>query len=242
MFQRLALVLVALFSLLGSIGCALSAADADVETVSVTGRLTHNGATPGVGPGCDGSPDADMVTLVFRERFSGAVLFRSMSCSALDFRFETDLPLGAWKVIASPYAGSRSSLPDGAFVVAEVLDVTGPVTDVTFDIETHAVSGRVTLDGVRPILGPDCSAEPIREALSLTFVDLASGTTGTSSVLCAASDFAFAAELSPGDYETTVTSYVDDRTNFPDGRFVASSALRVSAPTSEAMLDVKMLR
>jgi hypothetical protein len=239
MFQRLALLLVcAWISVLGSVGCAFETGGSDVDTFSVRGRLTLDGSTPEVGPACDGSPNAEMVALVFRERSTGSIVISAMPCSAADFRFDADLPRGIWRVFVSPYVANRSNLPDGAFVVADAFEVTGPADDAAFDVETVEVSGRVTVDGVRPILGPECEGAPTIEALSLTFVDVATGTTGASNVPCAASDFDFSLRLPRGIYEATVAAYVDDRTNVPTGRFVANSEFRVSGFTPAAILDV----
>ena len=249
MFDRLAPFLVcAWFSSLGSVGCLYSVGapteGADglapgVETFPVTGRVILNGAAPRVGTDCIGSPNAEMVTLTFFERDTGAFVVSRVRCSADDFRFETELPSGTWKVSVSPYIAGRSNLPDGAFVADEAFDVTGAASDVSFDVETVTVRGVVTLDGVRPVLGPDCAALPSFGALTLTFVDRASGATATSSVSCSATDFSFSAQMSPGIYRATISPYVEGRSNVPNETYVVAPEFRVSGPIAGAILDVK---
>ena len=251
MFDRLAPFLVcAWFSSFGTVGCLYSVdaptegADGlapGVETFPVTGKVILNGGSPRVGPDCIGSPNAEMVTLTFFERDTGAFVVTSVRCSADDFRFETELTSGTWKVAVSPYVAGRSNLPDGAFVADEAFDVTGAVSDVSFDVETVTVSGAVTLDGRRPVLGPDCADAPSFDALTLTFVDRTSGATATSSVSCSATDFTFSAHMSPGIYRATVAPYVEGRSNVPNEAYVVDSELRVSGPTAGAILDVKPL-
>ena len=114
-------------------GGDLRALALNVETVSVSGTVTLNGAEM---PYCD----SGFTYVVFDD---GRESFRFR---AYQGDFDAALPKGTYRVsFDGDYACGRT--PEGIALLEQGVEITGRVDDLAFDLRTVSVSGTVTLNG-----------------------------------------------------------------------------------------------
>lgn len=193
----------------------------DVTTVPIAGRLTVDGRAPVAASGCSG----DHVRLSFLEA-RGGIFSATIACSVTDGSFAARLAPGSYRVLASR-SDSHSSFPDATFVVDPAFTVSAASTALAWNLQTAAVSGRLTVDGRAPVAGSGCSGDHVR----LSFTDDA-GASFSTRIACGVSDGSFTARVAPGTYRV-IAARSDSHTSFPDATMVVERALGVAGPRSD---------
>jgi hypothetical protein len=197
----------------------------DLRTVRISGALRWNGATPRVSTGC-----YDYTTSVWFTGFDGSSAEALIPCENTEFDFELELLPGTYDVSVSKYRSEDSDLPDGTFVVGRKLPLDGFTGNLALELTTVPVSGTVTVRGLPATVAEHCydysAMVQFREWL-VRPQDAVSLTSVTTRVPCTAADFAWEAQVPPGDYRISVRSYLPDASTLPDGTFVPAGRLSV---------------
>jgi len=197
----------------------------DVRTHQLSGRVTLNGVAP-----TRTCTSASPATLRFVDATRGYNLAIAVTCDAA-FSFAGQVYPGTYRVTA--VGTTYSNLPrDSEYVVDPAFVVGGDRTGLAFDVRTHNVTGRITLNGAAPTR--TCtSASPA----TVRFVDAARG---YNLALAAACDtaFSFAGQVYPGTYRVTVvgTTY----SNLPrDSEYMVDPAFVVGGDRTGLAFDVR---
>ena len=119
--------------------------------------------------------------------------------------------------------GRYSTFPDGVFLAAPKLVVTGATSGLSWDVRTVTVSGHLTADGVAP--RPSDPSKCLKDQAILVFKS-DTGASFAGYVLCTATDGAFTAQVAPGVYHVTAFKQPLP-SNFPDGTLDLADALKL---------------
>ncbi|WNG51144.1 hypothetical protein F0U60_48715 [Archangium minus] len=195
----------------------------DLRPVTVSGKVTLNGATPQL-TYCY----RDAATVTITETTLGTTDTTLIPCSTKDFSFSFQVMPGTYSVSVSQQRLSEWNLPQGTFVAIPELKVTGPTSNVEAALRPVTVSGKVTLNGTTPQQSASCDDD----AATVTFTETTHGTTATTLIPCSAKDFSFSLQVVPGTYRVSVSKHRPDDTNLPSGTFVAIPKLKVTGPMS----------
>jgi hypothetical protein len=197
----------------------------DLRTVRISGALRWNGATPRVSTGC-----YDYTTSVRFTGFDGSSAEALIPCESTEFEFDVELLPGTYDVSVSKYRTEDSDLPDGTFVVGRQLSLDGFTGNLALELTTVPVSGTVTVNGLPPTVAEYCydytAMVQFQEFLARP-QDAAAITSVTTRIPCSAADFAWEAQVPPGDYRIGVMPYRQDASDLPSGNFVPVGRLSV---------------
>ncbi|WNG40715.1 hypothetical protein F0U61_48765 [Archangium violaceum] len=197
----------------------MSNVEAALRPVTVSGKVTLNGATPQQSASCDD----DAATVTFTETTHGTTATALIPCSAKDFSFSLQVMPGTYSVSVSKYQPDSSNLPSGTFVAIPKLKVTGPTSNVEAALRPVTVSGKVTLNGATPQQSASCDDD----AATVTFTETTHGTTATALIPCSAKDFSFSLQVMPGTYSVSVSKYQPDNSNLPFGSFTVAQRIAI---------------
>ena len=157
---------------------------------------------------------------------------------------------------AAQYCGNNSCQPaiacDPACPVGYTCQPNGVCTggapgNLTLDVKTVQVSGKVTLNGATPTVGSLCGANPTLNTSVLRFTETTKGYVADLQTFCADSTFSFSGKLYPGTYSVRVSNPNDSRfSNLPVSStsvsYVANAALVLATDTSALVMDVKTVQ
>ncbi|MBM4783737.1 MAG: hypothetical protein GQE15_39210, partial [Archangiaceae bacterium] len=220
---------------------------------TVTGVVRRNGATPTLTGSCGSQTYYSRATIAFTHttdsRFNATVSVGNCTATTDAFDFTASLYPGVYKVTISKPSSYLvdSNLPNWSTEVTTMFNVTGPASNVIFDVPVpprHTVTGVVTRNGAIPTLTGSCGSQTYYSRATIAFTHTTdSRFNATVSVgNCAATTdaFDFSASLYPGTYRVTVTkpsSYLVD-SNLPNWSTVVNAMFTVSAPASNVVFDV----
>ena len=221
----------------------------DVKTVTVSGKVTYNGAAPALGTSCLGNSGAASSRLLFTEPTKGYTVYLETKCGDSGFTFTGPVYPGTYTVRVNNVNGAGySNLPQTGFIERSyianpALVVTADTTGVVLDVRTVTVGGKVTLNGAAPTLGPACMANNGSPSSRIFFTDTAKNYTFALDTKCGDAGFAFTGAIYPGTYAVRVNNPLGT-SNIPLGRtdlqsYLANAALVVGADTNGLVLDVK---
>jgi hypothetical protein len=233
----------------------------NVPTVTISGRVTLNGAVPVVSPFCFQTEGA--VRLTFTEttrRYTFAVI---IDCNTTDFSFSAALYPGTYEVRVAnignnsvlgsnlPSTQQTAALVDGVgFLAARALPLTTSLSGQIFDVTTASYSGQVTLNGALPVADPACN-QAGGEA-QVTLIDRADNYEFQTIIPCDDAGFSFGATVYPGTYDVSVGNYTylqSQGSNLPVSMldvntpqtvaYVAATGLPIAGTLAGQVLDVK---
>jgi len=117
----------------------------------------------------------------------------------------------------------------------------GDLQNLKLNVKTVAVSGVVTLNGKAPTFGPYCKTTSSTRFLWVRFQELQKGYTIEVKKRCNEKphDFSFALDVFPGTYKVSVGGYTSGYSNLPTTLQVIHESLKLDAPKSGLVLDVK---
>ena len=183
----------------------------DVPSAQLTGRLTVEGLAPRKSAACTSTRSA--VTVDLHEKTRGLDFPVVVPCSATDFAFTRTLVPGTYVLTVrntehtgSP-AGFATNLGHSAapYPLRDGLAVTrGATLHETFDIDVVSVAGTVKLEGRLPQENAACT--DARNAVRVTFTELAGGPASYVDIPCTTSTFAFVSVLYAGTYQVGVAN------------------------------------
>ncbi len=187
----------------------------DVAFVTVSGRVTVNGAAPNQDAAwCASNPDASLGDVVFMlQHPSGSeALFRyHFTCANTNGGFSWSLPLAAGRYrVQVTGAEARGGLQPFAAIVYDELIVDGPVADVVVDQAVATLSGIITIDGSAPMRSTSyCNnSNNLYDAIGqLEFVEPRRNVRFTYVFTCfntMTTGFTWSAQLPAGDYQVTL--------------------------------------
>jgi hypothetical protein len=194
----------------------------DEKTVPVSGRVTLNGGDPAtVGTCATGSTDFEGTV-----RFSdgqGTSFALRIPCSAGAFSFSGSVYPGTYTVSVDGRNGA-SSLPLEPFAVPSPVNAASGAAGVDIDVQTLAVAGKLTLNGVVPSTTTYCNANPDQPKAHVTFAS--AGVTFQLPVLCSSSDFSWSGVVFPGVYRVSVDG-AGGFSSLPKNAYLALPALKL---------------
>lgn len=197
----------------------------DVKTVTLSGKVTLNGATPAAT--CSSASPA---TVILQDAAQGYSLSVPVPCNSM-FAWSGTVYPGTYKVLVA--GNSYSNLPVGSsFVASPALKVSANQTALVLDVKTAAVDGKITLNGAAPTTTCTTSSPA-----SVVFQDTTQGYGFTIAVPCSPA-FVWSGKIYPGTYKVSVLGNAN--ANLPTGTaVVVNPALAVSADRAALALDVK---
>ncbi|HEX4462830.1 MAG TPA: hypothetical protein VIA18_32880, partial [Polyangia bacterium] len=208
------------------VSAAIPAAMWTANTVTVSGKITINGAPPTATTDCF----QDQLTLTFSNG-SGANFYTTVPCTVATGAFSLQLPPATYTVLASGSDGA-TSFPSGTMVVQSSLAVSGAVSGLALAATTVPVSGTVTINGAPPVATSLCGST---QQLTITFSD-AAGSSYSDDIDCTNSEGTFSLAVAPGTYKVTAQTEGSGNTSFPAGVVVLAPSLKVSSAITNMAL------
>ncbi|MER2560922.1 MAG: hypothetical protein ABTQ32_09395, partial [Myxococcaceae bacterium] len=208
----------------------------NVSGVTVSGRVTINGAPPVIKTG---SPACSQYTygvglLKFRNLASNNETSVSLGCTA-GSPFSLELVTGAYEVRFDNGGGANGPEPES--IVNPNFVVSGAASNVVFNVSGVTVSGRVTINGAPPVIktgSPACSQYTYGVGL-LKFKNLASNNETSVSLGCTAGS-PFSLELVTGAYEVRFDN--GGGANGPEPESIVNPNFVVSGAASNVVFNV----
>ncbi len=207
----------------------------------VSGRVTKNGADPGATL-CSTSTRAQLTfTNMADPRFNASTTVAGCAATTDPYTFSVLLYPGTYRVTVDRGTSGGSTLPSWTTVANPAFLVSGPATNVVFDVPVppqHTVSGRVTKNGMDP--GATLCSTSTRAQLTFTNSADARFNASTTVAGCAATTdpYTFSVDLYPGTYRVTVDRGTSGGSTLPTWSTVANPAFVVSAPATNVVFDV----
>ena len=223
----------------------------DVKTVTVSGKVTLNGATPKVGSVCPGNPTLSTSSIQFTEKTTGYIVTLATYCNDNTFSYGGQLYPGTYTVrVNNPNGTNYSNIPGTpsnslSYVVNNALVLSADVAGLNLDVKTVMVSGKVTVNGATPKVGGVCPGNPTLATSSIQFTEKTTGYIITLATYCNDNTFSYGGQLYPGTYSVRVNN--PNGTNYSNipgtpsnsQSYVVNDALVLSADMAGLNLDVK---
>jgi hypothetical protein len=184
----------------------------DVQTFTVSGLVTLNGAAPTVGTSCSGNPQVATSDIQLVESTKGYVIDLYTRCGDPTFAFTGKLYPGSYVVRVNNINGTNySNLPQApsagqSFVANAALIISADSSGLDFDVKTITISGHVTLNGAAPSVGTSCSGNPQVATADLQFTEKTLGYVTDLYTRCGDPTFAFTGKLYPGTYSVRINN------------------------------------
>jgi hypothetical protein len=210
----------------------------DVATHRVTGRLTHNGATPTDAEGCANSPDSTKAIVQFHEQDRGYHFQIPVRCASGTYSFDADVYPGTYRVSVWGTDPYWTTLPQAAYRARDALSISGDESGLVFDVATHRVTGRLTQNGATPTDAEGCANSPESAKAIVQFFEQERGYNFQISVRCASGTYSFDANVYPGTYRVSVWGTDPYWTTLPEAAYVSRDALAISGAESGLVFDV----
>jgi hypothetical protein len=201
----------------------------DVKTHAVSGTVTMNGAIPSAT--CN---SADRGTVHFVDSAQNYSFAIGIPCNGrtTPFTFSGHVYPGTYRVSVS--GSTYSDLPSQKYLVASALTINADKSNLGFNLETHAVSGTVTMNGAIP--SATCNSA---DRGTVHFVDSAQNYSFAIGIPCngRTTPFTFSGHVYPGTYRVSVSgsSYSD----LPSQKYLVASALTITSDKSNLSFDLK---
>lgn len=218
----------------------------DVKAFSASGNVLLNGIPPARGPTCATSTTAVTAVVLLRDLARNYSTSLDLTCGNPSFAFSSTLYPGTYEVrVWNPIGESNSSIPKTnaatqGFLVNPAMDLSAAASNLSFDVQSVTLSGRVTVNGATPPPLSICSGSPTATTTTILLKEKIRGYEHSLKSLCADTTYGFMGPVFPGTYEVRVTGPMPPVVgNIPAANYIASSALPLSADTSGVVLDVK---
>ena len=208
----------------------------NVQTFTVGGTVTLNGAAPAPTTYCMGSPSSTQATVTLMESTKGYLFSFPVLCSSTTLAWTGTVFPGSYTVKVTGQQG-YSTLPDTAFVAKDGLAINGNSASNALDVKTATIGGTVTLNAATPSTDPACTGSPDSTKVMVSLTNDKLGYAFNIAVPCSSSTFAWSGQVFPGTYDVTVAGA--NYSNVPTQPYLATSGLTVSGTVSNQTLDVK---
>jgi hypothetical protein len=201
----------------------------DVETVSLSGSLTLNGAPPD--PALCADP-ARGAAVMLHDAGSGDTFLVTVPCAASGpWVFSGTVYPGTYDVVVR---GQNSGVPGGGYLTRSGLPIQSGTVNIALDLPAPLnVSGTITVNGVSPSAA-DCPPDGMA---GIHFRDPDRNYSLYGQTPCDANGTSFQVSPYPGDYEVTVWTQLSSGSDL----FIAEPSLSIRAPVSDLSLDIKRL-
>jgi hypothetical protein len=208
-------------------GGSASGIDLNLQTVTVSGTVTLNGAAPVANSYCGSS--YPLVNVSLTETTYGYSFTASAPCTGNTWSLSV-YP-GTYKVYVE--GGGGSNAPETWYVANPSLALTSSQSNIALDLKTITASGTVTLNGVAPVANSYCgSSYPLA---NVNFTEVTYGYSFTTSPPCTSN--AWTVALYPGTYKVEIEG--GGGSNAPETWYVANPSLALTSSQSNIALDVK---
>jgi hypothetical protein len=197
----------------------------NVQSVTVSGTVTVNGAAPVATVSCN--DDYGIAEVTFIETTYGYEFTAIVPCA--NNAWTATVYPGTYKVSVT---GEYSNLPTAAYVANPTLALTTSQSNVALDVQSVTVSGTVTVNGAAPVATVSCNDD--YGVAEVTLVETTYGYEFTAIVPCA--NNSWTATVYPGTYKVSVTG---EYSNVPTAAYVANPSLALTTSQSNVVLDVQ---
>ncbi len=208
----------------------------DVQTVTVAGNVTLNGAAPAPTQYCTTYPTATQATVHLSDATRGYLFDIAIPCNATALAWSGTVFPGTYRVTVTGQQ-TYSTLPTAAFVAQDGLAVSANTSNVAVDVKTVNVAGTLTLDGVAPTTGTSCTNSPSATKAVVRLTNAKLGYAFDLNVPCSSSSFAWSGQVFPATYNVSVAG--GQYSNLPAEPFLANAGLAVASDVTGQTLDVK---
>ena len=224
--------------------------DLNVNTVSVSGKVTLNGATPTIGVNCAGNPNLNTAVIELTEKTAGYVFYLGTYCKDNTYSYSGSVYPGTYSVrVNNPNGSGISNIPTASsnsisFVANNALPLTANTAGVNLNVNTVSISGKVTLNGATPTIGVNCAGNPNINTAVIELTEKTAGYVFYLGTYCKDKTYSYSGSVYPGTYSVRVNNpsgsgYGNIPTAFRDSNsFVANSSLSLTANTAGADLNV----
>ncbi len=203
----------------------------DLKTLPASGRITLNGAAPRNSSICSGSmnPDAVKAVVQFYEKTNGYTFEAGLRCRDAVYGWTTVLYPGTYSVRVRGLDEDLTNLPTQSYVAEGSLVVTTGFADKVLDLKLIPVAGRVTLLGMAPKNGAQCSKteNPTWAKARVVLHEPSLGYQFEARMFCFDADYGFTSSIYPGTYSASVVGSDADFTNLPDGTSLVIPRLQI---------------
>ena len=207
----------------------------DVKTTPIAGKVTLDGSNPiGNHIYCSATNPRGRVVLTDTKNPAAAFTLDLEGCQVgTEATFSGTVFPGTYRAVVH---GVASDLPNAGFLVNAALTLPTTQSNLTLDVKTVSVDGKVTLDGRNPI-GASCSATNPRGRVVLTDTQNPAAVFTLDLEGCqAGTEATFSGVVFPGTYRAVVRGVASD---LPKADFVANAALAIPTAQTNVVLDVK---
>jgi hypothetical protein len=210
----------------------------NVQTFTVGGTITLNGAAPAPTTFCMSTPTATQAMVTLQDATNGYQFSFTVPCSSTTLAWTGTVFPGNYqvKVTGQP---SYSTLPESPFVANAAMAVSGNSPSNALDVKTANIGGTITLNGATPTSDPACTSSPTTTKAIVRLSNDKLGYSFDLDVPCSSSTFAWSGAIFPGTYDVSVAGA--NYSNLPTQPFVAGGALTVSGNLTGQALDVKTI-
>jgi hypothetical protein len=155
-----------------------------------------------------------------------------MLCSDAGFTFSGAVYPGTYQVVVQGSSdGARySDLPLVGYVGESALLVNSDTAGKTLDVKTVRVGGKVTLNALDPVNGPDCARLPGADKARVNLTEITYGYTFGLPMSCGGTTFTFSGSIYPGVYRAAVQGLSDGGRRYseiPLESYVAASRIQI---------------
>ena len=204
----------------------------DVKTVRFGGKVTMNGADPSNGPDCARRPASEKARITLSETTQGTRFVLPMVCSDAGFTFGGTVYPGTYQVVVQGSSdGYRySDLPLVGYVGEPALLVNSDTVGKALDVKTARVGGKVTLNALDPVNGPDCARLPGADKARVNLTEITYGYSFGLPMSCSGAAFTFSGAVYPGVYRAAVQGLSDGGRRYseiPLESYVVASRIQI---------------
>ncbi|MFO0573780.1 MAG: hypothetical protein U1A78_07280 [Polyangia bacterium] len=204
----------------------------DIKTVRFGGKVTMNGADPSNGPDCTRRPASEKARVTLSETTQGTRFVLPMGCSDAGFTFGGAVYPGTYQVVVQGSSdGYRySDLPLVGYVGEAALLVNSDTAGKTLDVKTVRVGGKVTLNALDPVNGPDCARLPGADKARVNLTEITYGYSFSLPMSCSGAAFTFSGAVYPGVYRAAVQGLSDGGRRYselPLESYVVASRIQI---------------
>ncbi len=208
----------------------------NVQTFTVGGTVTLNGAAPALTTYCTSTPSATQAAVTLQDSTKGYSFSFSVPCSSATLAWSGTVFPGNYqvKVAGQP---TYSTLPDSPFVANTGMTVSGNSPSNALDVKTATIGGTITLNGAAPSTDPSCTSSPDATKAVVRLTNDKLGYSFDLDVPCSSSTFTWSGSIFPGTYDVSVAGAT--YSNLPTQPFLANGSLAVNGNLAGQALDVK---
>ena len=195
----------------------------NVPTVTVSGSIIVNGATPMLNSSCATYPNETTANVTFVEQSHGYSFTFGSLCSDPTFGFSGTIYPGTYQVSVS--GTSWANVPQANYVAIASVGISSNTANIAVNVPTVTVAGNIMVNGVPPTLNGSCATYPNETTANVTFVEQTHGYSFTLGSLCSDANFGFSGTIYPGTYQVSVSG--TSWSNVPQANFVAIASVAI---------------